>query len=104
MSYIRDGYVFVTSSKKAGRKGYGHVGQCVFIVGKNKDVQFKSIKFPKIYWGQRIRLKVEVLDDKNGMPKSEEEKIFTVSDLKIVKEEAYKKGYVHGYIKRHKKK
>lgn len=99
MSYIRDGYVFVSPSKKVGRKGYGHVGRCVFLVGKNKDVQFKNIKFPKIYWGQRIRLKVEVLEDKNGMPKPEE-KIFTVEDLKIIKEEAYRKGYSHGYIDR----
>lgn len=96
MSYIRDGYVFVSSSKKMGRKGYGHIGQCVFIVGKNKNIQFKSILFPQEYWGKRIRLKVEVIKDENGMPKTED-KLFSVSDMLIIKRKAYKEAYGNGY-------
>ena len=95
MSYIRDGYVFISQSKKSGRKGYGHVGQCVFLIGQYKFVQFKNITFPSQYWGKRVRLKVEVVDDKNGMPHP---KKYSEKDVELIRGLAYQEGYRKGKI------
>lgn len=96
MSYIRDGYVFVSRSTKAGRVGYGHAGRCIFLIGRTKRaISLRNVLFPQKYWDKRIRLKVEVIDDDTGMPDCEE-KEYSKADMEKIKMKAYQDGYRKG--------
>lgn len=91
MSYIRDGYLFISPGRKDN-----NLGRCVYLVNSSKRISFKNIKFPKEYHGKRVRLKVEILPDNEGMPKKKE-KTYTKEEMLQIKKKIYGKGYRKGF-------